>query len=290
MKQITENSYMEYFSSLYDFSQKLKERKTNKAFEKVYGENLPSMSETDSGIKFTGTKSYKNADDMLLNGDSESLGKIEEFQIRNENISTGFSKKPVGVRSMCGSSPIVPLYISGCPKNMYCTRKMPAKSKVLTIVVNVTYCAFRKSKEIINIGANFASAISSLEKCGYRINLFVAEMFTSSSCGYRIISLIKLKDAGAPLDKLSIAYPLINPSFLRRQSFRFIETIDIPEKIAKDFTRNYGGIYDIESRHISSFPGIEDARIINCDTMIGKGYTSKESISDLMLGKYIMPS
>ena len=70
---------------------------------------------------------------------------------------------------------------------------------------------------MIQTAANVASVIKQLENNGYRVNLYVCSCAYSGKTFATIIT--KLKSAGEYLDTLRLAYPFINPSFLRRHIF-----------------------------------------------------------------------
>ena len=121
--------------------------------------------------------------------------------------------------------PIVPKVLAGDPQNMLAIKKQKYNStKVLNIAYNTTIGYQTSAEEIIETAAKVANVIASLEKNGYRVNLY------AFSCGkgkrdtvYSL--LVKIKDSGKYLDTLRIAYPLINPSFLRRHILAYLERI-----------------------------------------------------------------
>ena len=114
--------------------------------------------------------------------------------------------------------------LSGVPENMLAVRKEAYKNtKIINIVYNVTAGYSVEADEIIEVSAKVASAIKTLEKNGYRVNLYLACI-----CGVNsktVCITVKTKDSGQYFDTLRAAYPLVNPSFLRRHLSAVLERI-----------------------------------------------------------------
>ena len=120
--------------------------------------------------------------------------------------------------------PIVPRVLAGVPENMLAIRKEEYNNtKVLNVIYNTTADHRVSTDAIIKTSASVASAIKTLEKNGYRVNLHVANFVYMNSTPVYIA--VKIKDAGQYFDSLRVAYPLINPSFLRRHIFAVMERI-----------------------------------------------------------------
>ena len=122
--------------------------------------------------------------------------------------------------------PIVPKVLAGDPQNMLAIKKQSYKStKVINIIYSMSCSGSVSAVEILNNSAKLVEVICQLEKNGYRVNLYTGDnaIFHQKA---QTAFIIKIKDSGNYLDPLKIAYPLVNPSFLRRHSFKWLETFN----------------------------------------------------------------
>lgn len=190
------------------------------------GEELQkSTVTTSSRNSFTGTASFEEADNLMKFGDDDNAKKIQSASANVKAKTTpGESNRNRLYSSPCGFLPIVPRVLSGVPENMLAIRKEAYKNtKIINIVYNVTAGYSVEADEIIEVSAKVASAIKTLEKNGYRVNLYLACV-----CGVNsktVCITVKTKDSGQYFDTLRAAYPLVNPSFLRRHLSAVLERI-----------------------------------------------------------------
>ena len=175
---------------------------------------------------FTGTGSFEEAQNLLKYGDKVNADKITAAIRKIKAQGKGNETRNKLYNSPCGFMPIVPKVLAGDPQNMLSIRKEKySNTKVLNIVYNVTIDWSIKADEIVETAAKVANVIATLEKNGYRVNLYVYD------CGKGLrdtIStiLVKIKDSGEYLDTLRIAYPLVNPSFVRRHMRAYLERLE----------------------------------------------------------------
>lgn len=204
------------------------------------GKKFDSSKEiSKSNTKFTGTESFEEAQNLLKYGDKVNADKIAATIRKIKAQGKGNATRNKLYNSPCGFMPIVPKVLAGDPQNMLAIKKQRYNStKVLNIAYNVAVSYRITVNELIETAAKVANVIASLEKNGYRVNLY------AYSCGrdieYNYYSLlVKIKDSGKYLDTLRIAYPLVNPSFFRRHVFGYMERL-------KGFNLNstYGKIVD----------------------------------------------
>ena len=187
--------------------------------------------------EFTGTGSFEEAQALLKYGDKVNADKINATIRKIKAQGKGNATRNSLYNSPCGFLPIVPKVLAGDPQNMLAIRKQTYKStKVLNIAYNVAVSCRITVDDQIKTAAKVANVIASLEKNGYRVNLY------AYACGMDIKSnyfslLIKIKDSGKYLDTLRIAYPLINPSFFRRHIFGYMERLK-----GFNLNRTYGKI------------------------------------------------
>ena len=221
------------FNSVEEFSNWLQVTPQTAAGKKFDYSNEISKSNTE----FTGTKSFEEAQELLKYGDKVNADKIAATIRKIKANGKGNATRNSLYNSPCGFMPIVPKVLAGDPQNMLAIRKERYNStKVLNIAYNVAVDCTRTTEDLIKTAAKVANVIASLEKNGYRVNLY------AYSCGrdlkYNYYSLlVKIKDSGKYLDTLRIAYPLVNPSFYRRYIFGYMERLK-----GFNLNRTYGKI------------------------------------------------
>ena len=133
--------------------------------------------------------------------------------------------------------PIVPKVLAGDPENMLAIKKQRYNStKVINIAYNVAVDCTRTTEDLIETAAKVANVIASLEKNGYRVNLYAYSCGRDLRFNYYSL-LVKIKDSGKYLDTLRIAYALVNPSFYRRHVFGYMERLK-----GFNLNRTYGKI------------------------------------------------
>ena len=209
------------FNSVEEFSNWLQVTPQTAKGKEFNASNKISRSSTE----FAGTESFEVADGLMKFGDKENAGKIAATIRKIKAQGKGNTTRNNLYNSPCGFMPIVPKVLAGDPQNMLAIKKQRYKStKVINIAYNTTVGWQTSAEEIIETAAKVANVIASLEKNGYRVNLY------AFSCGkgkrdtvYSL--LVKIKDSGKYFDTLRIAYPLVNPSFLRRHILAYLERI-----------------------------------------------------------------
>lgn len=225
------------FSNLDGFRAYLDTAPENAVFK---GMSLYSRKNSES---FTGTGSYDEANTLLRDGDAKSAAALKEATVAN--IKTlGDGKRTRRFNSVAGGVANVPATIMGLPKSMIRTERVKYKdSKVLNICYNGTAAGSVDKTELRETAARLMGAIVGLEKNGYRVNLYlyIGSRSGSNSCNM----FVRIKDSAQYLDIKKTAYPLINPSMLRRHYFRFVETA--PGLTDYRFTGGYGSVIDDET-------------------------------------------
>lgn len=265
--------YFETFDTLQEFASTINTRKINSTFKTL--ENCLSQKESERRTEKTGTATYSDADSLLFSGDNENLAKLKRANVKSMIQSNSYTANMLKAQKhVCGCLPNIPLYLIGAPNNMLNFRRKPAKSKVMNLVVNIAVNYKVTTDQIIEAGSNIASIIKELEKNGIRINLYIS-FFSSCKDDY-IGALINIKKSSAPLNMLNIAYPLINPSMLRRHFFRYIETA--PAKLDKGYTKNYGRVATFQEmlQKEPKLAKFKNSVIIDIQEMIGA------SVSDMV--------
>lgn len=203
---------------------------------------------------FTGTESLDTAQELLDNGDVKLSHMIIEQAVNIKAKSkTGYMRSNGIVSGPQGFVPNIGAYMIGHPNNMVNIRQtFKPMSKVLTIVYNIVVDCFITTNQMISAASKVACAISTLEAKGYRVNIYISEYAVnrnSKARNNRAGYLIKIKDAGKPLDPLRIAYPLAHPSMIRRHGFAFYERADFR------LPKNYGTPTNVPSAYLKQAIG-----------------------------------
>ena len=174
---------------------------------------------------FSGTESFEEAQNLLKCGDKVNADKIAATIRKIKAQGKGNETRNKLYNSPCGFMPIVPKVLAGDPQNMLAIRKERYNStKVLNVAYNVAVDCTRTTEDLIKTAAKVANVIASLEKNGYRVNLYAYSCGRDLKNNYYSL-LVKIKDSGKYLDTLRIAYPLVNPSFYRRHIFGYMERL-----------------------------------------------------------------
>ena len=175
--------------------------------------------------EFTGTGSFEEAQALLKYGDKVNADKINATIRKIKAQGNGNETRNKLYNSPCGFMPIVPKVLAGDPQNMLAIRKERYNStKVLNVAYNVAVDCTRTTEDLIKTAAKVANVIASLEKNGYRVNLYAYSCGRDLKNNYYSL-LVKIKDSGKYLDTLRIAYALVNPSFYRRHIFGYMERL-----------------------------------------------------------------
>lgn len=195
------------------------------------GREYSSSTATDSSRKeFTGTESFDEAQRLLRDGDSKLARMINDTKRDIKAKSHGGNTKSnMIVRSAQGFLPDIGAYMTGHPVNMFNIKQgIKPISKVISVVYNCGVGYATTTNQMISAAVKVSEAIATLEARGYRVNIYVGKKVMKrplkrTSKIEKIGTLVKIKDAGKPLDPLRVSYPLAHPSFSRRHLFAVAE-------------------------------------------------------------------
>ena len=170
-----------------------------------------------------GYNSYEEARNMLLVGDKELQKKLRGTSKLDINVpeNTGIRKRMV--TRVSGFAPHVPNFLAGVPNNMLWVEEKKISEPVITIIYNIGCLGGSSGSTVTMVSARIMSAIMSVERKGYRVNLYAASAQDEDDehCGF----IVKIKDSGQHIDTLKMALPMISPAMNRRFGFRFRETM-----------------------------------------------------------------
>lgn len=263
------------YDSINAFLKDIENGKVNKVFA---GKECSQDVDRET-VDFTGTESFAVADRLMKFGDDDNAAKMNAAAANVKTRAAGGTDfRPQMYTAQAGFMPCVPKSIMGLPCNMY-NRKMVSfkNSKVLTIVYNQNALGGISSDEICKVSVNIVNAILAAEKSGYRINFYF--LFNAQKGNERLTALIKIKDSGTYMDKRKMAYPLINPSMLRRHMFRFEETRS--ELKESRWANSYGsGVSDRETEKTLKDKHFKFDKMLS---FYGARYLSSEQICKMFL-------
>lgn len=226
------------------------------------------------------TKTYDEADNLLLYGCKELQKKIEKNGVAQMRLKlNSYQNRRRIVSSIVGFAANVPAYLAGTPNSMINIRTHKVRQKVLSFMYNTSVSASVSAERIIEAAAKVVSAIMIIEAGGIRVNAWAGEAFSCSGqpdC----LWLCKIKEAGQRMDTLKMAYPLAHPSMLRRQWFRLLETT---EGVPSSYVFGYGSVIDNEKRCMETLKnaGVNNIQRALCFSEVE--YKTPEEIATMLM-------
>lgn len=226
--------YLREFKGLDEFYSYITTNPLNETFQL----KRKTLASVDGSEHFTGTKSYDEAVELFKNGQPDMAEKINTKLkvIKNQVVNDTVKKVMFDV---VGFQASVPRYLQGIPTNMVNKKVVPVKQKVITLNKDISYNCGIKAEEIINASIQTLQLIKLIEAQGIRVNLNIIWGCKGSSTNE--VVKIRLKSANERLNISKLAFPLVNPSMLRRLCFRYLETAPT---VTSDYTWGYGKALD----------------------------------------------
>ena len=160
------NIVRENFKSLHDLMSTLEKRPNN---EPMRGED----SSKSNGKSFTGTESYKEAEEIMSHGYTKILPEIKKGMVQANASMSPMQRRRV-TTGVQGYAPHVPNTIQGLPNSMIRTESQMQKVKAVSIVYAMAGMANVPSSEFIKCGIVVLSIVNKLELSGCRVSLQVA--------------------------------------------------------------------------------------------------------------------
>lgn len=228
--KVKKGVFVDRFEDINIFLKTIKSRPLNKPFHD-YPDNCGSEKEDRS---FSKTSSYQESEDIMKVGYKEGLENMKKAG-KGVTVSSK-SIKAVPTASVIGYTPHVPNAIAGIPCSMISHKKVVMKSKILSMVYDITASSYVRADEFIKAGRVLMSFIEMVESKGYRVKLDM--MMSSCEGSENSVALIKVKDYRQPVNPLKLSYMMIHPSFLRRQGLKWIETN--PDLTERGFRTGHG--------------------------------------------------
>lgn len=224
----TKKIFYREFDSIHEFVEYIENTPLNNVFR---WQKLCSTDTTQ--YSWYTTHSYEEAQSKLHYGDkalAEKLTGILNVQKHSQNMMV--QKPSYGV---AGYQASVPRYLQGIPTNMINKKQVVQKQKVITITKNIGYFGNYTGQQIIDESIKAVKLINTIEAHGVRCNLYVSSIAEAGSTGVGF--RVKIKSASERMNISKIAFPLANPSMLRRFSFRYRE---VAPETTQQFKYFYG--------------------------------------------------
>lgn len=210
--------FFEHFKTLESLVNTIENRPLNDVFI-----NSRSLMSTSIHMNtWSGSDSYEESKDFILNGYKKPLDNIKKELLKLNKQNKAERKTPI--LSVTGTRVDVPRSLMGLPKAMYKRENTPEKKKTIHLLYGFSALGDVRPDSLIKGGTMFLSLVNALEKQGFRIRIDVIRCTTTSktnAIGYTCT----LKEYNQGLNLLKICYPIACPSMLRRTSFRWCETL-----------------------------------------------------------------
>ena len=203
-----------------------------KPSNKVFADESSHYSKRTDRSHWFGTTSFEEAQELFKFGDKAKMHMVQKSFSKLNLSGSGYETRRKVKTSVVGFVPHIPNFLQGKPDCMINIVKEKIKSpKVLNIVYNIAVPDGTKAEDMADAGAKVLTHLRNMEAQGYRCNLSVMVAVRDDKRTETSILLVKIKSSNQHLDLLKVAYPLVNPSMLRRHHFRYLEV----SKITKPF-------------------------------------------------------
>jgi len=171
---------------------------------------------------FNGVSSYKEAEDLAVNGYSAPVEKMVE---KLKEVKTMTRKRAVVKNNVVGYAPNVPNALLGLPDSMVDMQIRRIPMKVVRIKYLSSYNCGISSEQAEKAGIKIVEAILNLEAEGYRVSVDTVSLVQSNDDPNKVAYMsVRIKNAEQPLDLRKMAYPLVHVSFHRALGFQWFKT------------------------------------------------------------------
>lgn len=172
--------------------------------------------------RFMGAESYEEAVSLLKHGYTKDIEKINK--VVKDLQKTGTTTKTSFRNDIVGYAPIVPNAIIGIPQSMVNNVRVPKKSKVITILVDMAVSGGTKANEVFEYGIKVVQKLIQLEQSGFRVRLEYLKCFNDYYNQHLAVSTV-IKSENQPLDIKRIMFPLTNVAMQRYISWDWYDRL-----------------------------------------------------------------
>lgn len=206
---------------------------------------------------------WAKCQNLLRSGDVESMKEVQKVSgyVNPNCLPQTEIEHFKRVNKVCGGSVRVGAYLTGAAKCFRGRKREMVQCKFVTINLLITDQCMMSQSEKKEGSCKLLGAIRILEANNIRCTVNVLDNGIDS--GYyqengqkryftqKYVFSVCVKAAEAPLNELSLAYPLINQNMMYRQAFRWAEVTP-----GLRFSGGYGGVMSLEStRELAQLPG-----------------------------------
>lgn len=166
---------------------------------------------------FNGVKTIGEAYDLLASGWTQGLA---DMTAALNGVKTVERQKRAAFKNdVVGFAPIVPLAMMNVPNSMLNTATKSVKSKVIKVLYSMGDSCGVTVEQFMERGKKVMAAVVSLERSGYRCELYSAQFYADSSNSDCL--LVKVKEANQPLDVKRVMFPFTHPAMFRVIGFEW---------------------------------------------------------------------
>lgn len=181
---------------------------------------------------FAGVDNYEQVRDMMLNGWDKPIKNVQDKIKRIDKTKQADVKRTVTRPDVAGFVPIVPNALMGLPKSMLNSHIVAKKSKVLNVLLDVTYPARMTKDEIIDYYSEVFAYLMSLEKQGFRVRITVFMLFGEIGAPKVHVFKLLLKRENQPIDIKRLMFPMIHNGMLRAFGFDWYQRLPDAHEIS----------------------------------------------------------
>lgn len=174
-----------------------------------------SLKEEKIDESWSGVASREEAYNLLRNGWDKHIDRMNAT-ISNAAVAT-VPKKASFRNDVEGFAPVVPLAMMNVPNSMLNTALKAKKSKVVKIIYSGGDSCGTSAEKFIKRGEDFLKSVISLERSGYRCEIYLADFFSEDERSD--VVFIKIKEANQPLDVKRVMFPLLHTAMFRVVGF-----------------------------------------------------------------------
>ena len=175
--------------------------------------------EKDRNADFYGVKNYEEGMQFLRKGFKKAVENMKTQRV--DTISSAMVIQRIA--SVAGGSVDVASFLCGVPECFRRRERRHAASAAIRIVYDVTASAAVDAADLIRVGSAVFRVVNEIQNGGQRVELFVT--ISVEKNGNKDICVVKIKDAGEPIDLTRLSFCLCSAAFFRWLGFHWISTL-----------------------------------------------------------------
>ena len=185
-----------------------------------------SHEETRTNIDgdFAGIDTWEGACKLVTNY-NKNLDKVKNEVKKIDDKKTIQHKRTRAINDVAGYIPIIPNALMGLPKSMINSKMVTKKSKIINVVVDVTYQWSLSSEKVAEYYSKVLAYLISLEKQGFRVRISNYMMFGNSGSEQVHVATVLVKRENQPIDIKRLLFPITHTGTLRLFGFDWYERL-----------------------------------------------------------------